>query len=385
MNEAGHTVLFAIPIHTSIALCLSPWALQQIDKLRRAFVWAGDVTVARGRCRVAWTIACRPKELGGLGISDLRRTGIALRARWLWRDRRRGMLLPPAEPSVLALFHAATLVMVGNRESVLFWTDRWIRGKSIQFLAPLVFVAVRPRRRRTTVAEALPANAWLSHLSGAATLRMMVEIAALCDLLDQVVLSAEPDTFSWSLSESGEYSAASAYGAMFFGSVALPGAKLVWKTAAPPRVRYFFWLTLHGRCWTGHRRFRHGLQDSDICIVCDEHSETMDHILSDCPFSREVWHRCLDRLHLAHPLQLPHGRALDWWTTSRKLVPRTLRKGLDSFVLLVGWSLWKERNARTFRGESSSASVLFLRIWDDASFWSASGFRGLGALLAAAG
>ena len=295
------------------------------------------------------------------------------------------MLVPPAEPSVLALFHAATLVMIGNGESVLFWTDRWIRGKSIQFLAPLVFAAATPRRRRATVAEALPANAWLGHLTGAASLRMMVEIVALCDLLDQVVLSVEPDTFSWSLSESDEYSAASAYGAMFFGSVALPGAKLVWKTAAPPRVRYFFWLTLHGRCWTGHRRFRHGLQDSDICIICDQHSDTMDHILSDCPFSREVWHRCLDRLHLAHPLQLPHGRALDWWTTSRKLVPRTLRKGLDSFVLLVGWSLWKERNARTFRGESSSASVLFLRIWDDASFWSASGFRGLGALLAAAG
>jgi len=85
LNEAGRTVLVratlsAIPIHTSIALCLSPWALQQIDKLRRAFVWAGDVSVAGCRCRVAWTITCRPKELGGLGISDPRRTGIALRA-----------------------------------------------------------------------------------------------------------------------------------------------------------------------------------------------------------------------------------------------------------------------------------------------------------------
>jgi hypothetical protein len=249
----------------------------------------------------------------------------------------------------------------------------------------LVFVAVRPRRRRATVAEALPSNAWLSHLTAAASLRMMVEVAALCDLLDQVVLSAEPDTFSWSLDESGEYSAASAYGAMFFGSVALPGAKLVWKTAAPPRVRYFFWLTLHGWCWTRHRRFRHGLQDSDIYIVCDQHSETMDHILSNCPFSREVWHRCLDRLHLAYPLQLPHGCALDWWTSSRKLVPRALRKGFDSFVLLVGWSLWKERNARTFRGESSAAPVLFFKIWDEASFWAASGYRGLGALFAAAG
>jgi hypothetical protein len=32
---------------------VSTCALQQIDKLRRAFVWAGDVNVAGGRCRVA--------------------------------------------------------------------------------------------------------------------------------------------------------------------------------------------------------------------------------------------------------------------------------------------------------------------------------------------
>jgi hypothetical protein len=61
-----------------------------------------------------------------------------------------------------------------------------------------------------------------------------------------------------------------------------------------------------------------------------------------------------------------------------------LNDGFTGF-LLVGWSLWKERNARTFRGESSAAPLLFLKIWDEASLWAASGYRGLGALLAAAG
>jgi hypothetical protein len=30
---------------------------------------------------------------------------------------------------------------------------------------------------------------------------------------------------------------------------------------ASPKVRFFFWLALHGRCWTANRRMRHGLQD----------------------------------------------------------------------------------------------------------------------------
>jgi hypothetical protein len=43
LNAAGRTALVAatmsaIPIHTSIALCLSPWAIEAIDKLRCGFI-----------------------------------------------------------------------------------------------------------------------------------------------------------------------------------------------------------------------------------------------------------------------------------------------------------------------------------------------------------
>jgi hypothetical protein len=81
------------------------------------------------------------------------------------------------------------------------------------------------------------------------------------------------------------YSVASAYGAMFLGSSSPLGAKQLWKTAAPPRVRFFFWLVMHGRCWTANRRFRHGLQPDDRCVFCDQSSETMEHVLLGCPYS----------------------------------------------------------------------------------------------------
>jgi hypothetical protein len=53
LNVAGRTALVkatmsAIPIHTSIALCLSPWAVDAIDRLRRSFFWAGTNNVAGG-------------------------------------------------------------------------------------------------------------------------------------------------------------------------------------------------------------------------------------------------------------------------------------------------------------------------------------------------
>ena len=81
LNAAGRTALVkatmsAIPIHMAITLCLSPWAIQAIDKLRRGFIWSGSDSAAAGRCKVAWE--SRPRELGGLGISDLRWAGVAL-------------------------------------------------------------------------------------------------------------------------------------------------------------------------------------------------------------------------------------------------------------------------------------------------------------------
>jgi hypothetical protein len=49
LTNAGRSVLTkvtltAIPVHLSIACCLFQWAVQQIDKRRRAFLWSGLLT-----------------------------------------------------------------------------------------------------------------------------------------------------------------------------------------------------------------------------------------------------------------------------------------------------------------------------------------------------
>jgi hypothetical protein len=50
------------------------------------------------------------------------------------------------------------------------------------------FTAVRPRRRMATITEALPGYAWVQHISGAATMQLVIKVAALYDVLDQVEL-----------------------------------------------------------------------------------------------------------------------------------------------------------------------------------------------------
>jgi hypothetical protein len=71
------------------------------------------------------------------------------------------------------------------------------------------------------------------------------------------------------------------------------GAKDVCRASTPPKVKFFFWLALHGRLWTTECRMRHGLQHHADCALYDQHDESTNHLLASCVYTREVWHRLL--------------------------------------------------------------------------------------------
>ena len=147
----------------------------------------------------------------------------------------------------------------------------------------------------------------------------------------------------------------------------------------PPKVKFFFWLGLHGCLWTSERRARHGLQQSPTCVLCDQLDETHDHLLAACVYTREVWLRILSTFALGHLTPTADDTLLDWWLRTRARFHDDLQKAFDTLVLLVSWMLWKERNRRVFDDDPSPATTLLDRVKEEADSWIAAGFRSLAA------
>ena len=195
---------------------------QSIDKIRWGFLWRGRKDVQGGHSLVAWEKVCCPPELGGLGISDLRTLGWALRMRWIWLQKTEPNCpwakLPIQVPDhVLSFFLVAIISEVGNGSHTLFWTDRWLHGQCIVDLAPRLYATVPKRRiKKCTVQEALTDRTWVKDIQGALTVGAIVDFLQLWDLLSGFELHPEvEDPHIWRLSCSGQYSAKSAYEGFF--------------------------------------------------------------------------------------------------------------------------------------------------------------------------
>lgn len=141
------------------------------------------------------------------------------------------------------------------------------------------------------------------------------------------------------------------------------------------KVRSIWFSGLKSLCW--YDLIHICLQDTDDCVLCLQSSETIDYLLVACVFSREVWYRGASSVRVA-----ASNPKFDWlllWlvaaSIARKRVPKVQRRGYDALVLLAGWMIWKERNARTFRAEAQTPSQLVLAIKEEATQWDLARYR----------
>jgi hypothetical protein len=224
-------------IYLAMALDFLQWAHKAMDKIQWKYFKRGHKEAKGEHCLVAWDMVCRPTELGGLGISNLRNLGWALRTRWLWLQKTEphrpwSNLEIQVPDQVRVFFSMAVISKVGNGERTMFWTDRWLQGQCIAEIAPLLFAAIPQRRKRQqNVKTALLNNAWTSNIQETLTIELILEYIQLLDLLNVVQLQPEvDDSHIWKLAATGKYSAKSNYESLFLGATLFKPYERVWKS-----------------------------------------------------------------------------------------------------------------------------------------------------------
>jgi hypothetical protein len=184
-------------------------------------------------------------------------------------------------------FSVAIVSEVGNNKNTLFWTDRWPHGQSLDKL--VIFLGQQAEPKKRTVSDALTYLRWVADIRGTLTVAVSTEYLDLWDLLTEVVLQPDIEDYHiWQFAPTGQYSAKSAYEAMFIGAVQFNPWERIWKSWAPGKCKFFMWLAAHNKCRTADRLAKRGLAHPDHCPLCDQ-EETINHLLLSCVFSRQVW------------------------------------------------------------------------------------------------
>jgi hypothetical protein len=274
----------------------------------------------------------------------------------------------------MEVFQRLIDMKVGNGNDISFWTDSWIGGRTATDIAPLVVGRVSTRcKNRRTAAEGLEGNRWLLDIQGDLSDEGRVQCVRLWALIQSINRDvSEPDKFTWKEARSGVYSARATYRSLCQEEEEFCMAAPIWGSFATLKCKIFAWLAIKYRLWTSDRRVRHGLQEqSDPCFLCLQEEDSVDHILMQCSYARQVWHGGLQRAGLRIEEPNEHSRLETWWLEVRGRIRVKDRPWFDTLVILTSWTVWKQRNARVFGNTSEECNTgpLIDRIHDELSVW----------------
>lgn len=361
-RELVRSVLSSMPIYLLTALKVPKQFTKEFDKARRSFLWAGSQGLHGGKCKVNWPRTCLPTSKGGLGIIDLDRFSRALRLRWLWYtwtspDKPWVGSELPVDDTDRALFAAATRVSVRNGKLASFWKSSWLNGQTPRQLFPHLYK--HSKRKNRTVAAALNDDKWVLDICYNLDFDLLTDFFNLWNLIVEEnanLFSLEEDQITWTRTTSGIYYAKSAYDIQLDGIIDSACAPLTWKPWAPSKCKFFIWLLLQNRIWTADRLLQRGWPNEYFCPLCVRNLETVNHLITECPYSRALW-----------------TKVASWSTWFLGLSEGAVANspGLYSMTMLVVWMIWRERNNRIFRGESNTVQRL----------WIMAGAKALGSLV----
>lgn len=313
LNKAGQAVLInsvldGMVTHIMAAVALPPGILDQLESKRRAFLWSGKSKTKGVCCLVAWDVAPKPRTEGSLGVKNLATVNSYLLLKLLHRlhhpgdsswaawARQRVDLASmtgldgthwDSISSILPAYRCITNVSIGDGRSTSFWEDKWITDLPLSAKFPTLHS--HSTNNSVTVCAVIQ-QGLRSFLVPRLTSAAATECRQLEDMIFSVSLTADEDTRSSMFERKmGFLNSSLLYRTSTSSGQKTPGYRFVWRSHAPPKVKFFGWLLLHNRLQCRVNLHRKGIVEEDICPICQGAPETEEHMFRDCPFAVDFW------------------------------------------------------------------------------------------------
>ncbi|GAU34029.1 hypothetical protein TSUD_16170 [Trifolium subterraneum] len=400
-----NAVLNAIPIFYLSLLKMSVNVWKQVVRIQREFLWRG-VKGGNKIKWVKWSVVCKAKEKGGLGVRDIRLVNLSLLAKWRWR-----LLLPGSalwKEVLVAKYgnHILNMVdwsgyrvpslaskwwkdinsldkvvenknwivesvgrKVGDGNSTCFWSSLWIGEAPLSVVFPRLFSL---SNHKTSMVREFYDQQGESRRWSFSRRRDLFQweedlVIRLKELLDPVTCSLEEDLWVWKSDPEGKFSVKSTYnllvkelqgGDELDEEVALVFDHLC-ESPAPSKVVAFSWQLLYDRIPTRRNLEARGLLVLDTpweCVGCVGNVESSSHLFLHCPSAMMVWYdvfRWLGVIIVTPPTMLLLFEVMRGSARNKKI-----HLGYLMIWHATLWCIWKARNKACFANDNFNPKVI---------------------------
>lgn len=132
--------------------------------------------------------------------------------------------------------------------------------------------------------------------------------------------------------------------------------KIVWKSEAIPKVKFFMWTLLKGKILTSENLQKRGIVGPSQCPNCQKWEETIHHLFISCPFAISCWKSIAPNDTFTWNSQHSIGEVLSNWKKSYPSQPKKkniAKRVWDALPYVLLWKIWIARNRKVFRDQGT--------------------------------
>ena len=373
-----NSVLSSMPIHFLCSLKMPKAIIKLFDRIRRHGLWAKEDDSNPVNSLAAWSLVCRPKQHGGLGILNLEVQNSALLLKQLhkfycqldtpWVKLVWSLYDPSSPPhaqsargsfwwkdifQLINIYRSITCSTVMNGQNTLFWKDFWHDKELLCDKFPRLYSFAL--NEDASVQELARSDDLLSRFALPLSPEAFAELGHVESIFaDHPLDVEEPDfkVFPWGNSL---YTSAKFYKFLFSSLPCDDAMRAIWKSKLQPKLRVFAWLLQMDRLNTKdlmarkHWQINGGLS----CVLCSLSTrETRDHLFFECAFAAACWNSIGISWDCNQPLSTRFDNAKLLFTDPCFM----------EIAVCALWNIWKTRNDLIFKNLQPSRArwkVLF--------------------------